>query len=172
MLRVVAAVLLSVGFGLAVAGCYAFVFAVRLIGTEDYLPTYLDAAGYTPPVLRYPLDGLSFLPGRPTRGEKLLEFGPILRTSPKGYQGHRGIPTWLSLRTKTWQYIEFFEKGNNTTLQWREYYDLTNDPWELNNLLYDKNSKTLTNSPDVAAIAARLHKAATCAGRSGANPCP
>jgi len=35
MLRVVAAVLLSVGFGLAVAGCYAFVFAVRLIGTED-----------------------------------------------------------------------------------------------------------------------------------------
>ena len=144
----------------------------RLVGTEDYLPTYLDAAGYTPPVLRYPLDGLSFLPGRPTRSEKLLEFGPILRTSPKGYIGHRGIPTWLSLRTKTWQYIEFYEKVNNSTVQWREYYDLTNDPWELNNLLYDKSSKSLTNPPDVAAIAARLHKAATCAGRSGANPCP
>jgi hypothetical protein len=123
-------------------------------------------------VLRYPLDGLSFLPGRPARSEKLLEFGPILRSSPKGYIGHRGIPTWLSLRSKTWQYIEFFEKDNNTTVQWKEYYDLTNDPWELNNLLYDKNSKALATTPDAAALSARLHKAATCAGRSGANPCP
>ena len=37
----------------------------RLVGTEDYLPTFLDAAGYTPPQLKYPLDGRSFLPGRP-----------------------------------------------------------------------------------------------------------
>ncbi len=57
-------------------------------------------------------------------------------------------------------------------MQWKEYYDLTRDPWELDNLLYDKNSKSLTMPPDVAAIAVRLHRAATCAGRSGANPCP
>ena len=143
----------------------------RLVGTEDYLPTYLDAAGYTPPETHYPLDGLSFLPGRPARDEKLLEFGPQLRPSPKGYQGHRGIPTWSSLRTKNWQYIEFYDKTNQT-IQWREYYDLTTDPWELNNLLYDKNSKSLINTPDSAALSARLHKAATCAGRSGPNPCP
>ena len=59
----------------------------RLVGTEDYLPTYLDAAGYAPPDVHYPLDGLSLLPGRPARNEKLLEFGPILRNSPKGYIG-------------------------------------------------------------------------------------
>jgi arylsulfatase A-like enzyme len=140
----------------------------RLVGTEDYLPTYLDAAGYAPPEIHYPLDGLSFLPGRPTRAEKLLEFGPILRPSPKGYVGHRGIPTWLSLRTKQWQYIEFYDK-DNSNIQWKEYYDLASDPWELNNLLADKDP---SNDPDVASLSARLHKAAACAGRAGPNSCP
>jgi arylsulfatase A-like enzyme len=141
----------------------------RLVGTEDYLPTYLDAAGYAPPEVRYPIDGRSFLPGRPGRAEKYLEFGPVLRQSPKDYQGHRGIPTWASLRTAQWQYIEFFEKGNNTGIQWREYYDLTADPWELNNLLADKDP---SNDPDTGALSARLHRAAACAGTAGDNPCP
>jgi arylsulfatase A-like enzyme len=140
----------------------------RLIGTEDYLPTYLDAAGYAPPEVHYPLDGRSFLPGRAGRSEKYLEFGPVLRPSPKGYQGHRGIPTWASLRSKQWQYIEFYDKGN-TNAQWQEYYDLVADPWELNNLLADKDP---ANDPDVATLSARLHKASLCAGTAGANPCP
>ncbi|HEV8624074.1 MAG TPA: sulfatase-like hydrolase/transferase [Acidimicrobiia bacterium] len=141
----------------------------RLVGTEDYLPTFLDAAGYTPPQIKYPFDGRSFLPGRPARNEKYLEFGPVLKPSPKGYKGHRGIPTWASLRTKQWQYIEFYERDDNTKLNWQEYYDLAADPWELNNLLADKD---LANDPDVAALSARLHKAAICAGTAGANPCP
>jgi arylsulfatase A-like enzyme len=141
----------------------------RLVGTEDYLPTFLDAAGYTPPQLKYPLDGRSFLPGRQARTEKYLEFGPVLRQSPKGYKGHRGIPTWASLRTKQWQYIEFYERDNNTNLQWKEYYDLTADPWELNNLLFDKDP---SNDPDVPGLSARLHKAAACSGTAGGNPCP
>jgi arylsulfatase A-like enzyme len=141
----------------------------RLVGTEDFLPTFLDAAGFTPPGQKYPFDGRSFLPGRPARTEKYLEFGPVLRPSPKGYKGHRGIPTWASLRTKQWQYIEFYEKDNNTQLQWQEYYDLVADPWELNNLLFDKDPG---NDPDVAALSARLHKAAACVGTAGGNPCP
>jgi arylsulfatase A-like enzyme len=141
----------------------------RLVGTEDYLPTYLDAAGYTPPDIRYPLDGRSFLPGRPARTEKYLELGPVLRPTPKQYQGHRGIPAWASLRTKQWQYVEFFEKGANTEIQWKEYYDLTSDPWELNNLLADKDP---SNDPDVAVLSARLQKAAHCVGTAGDNPCP
>jgi arylsulfatase A-like enzyme len=141
----------------------------RLVGTEDYLPTFLDAAGSTPPQIKYPFDGRSFLPGRTARTEKYLEFGPVLRPSPKGYKGHRGIPAWAALRTKQWHYIEFYERDSNTQLQWQEYYDLSADPWELNNLLFDKNP---ANDPDVAALSARLHKAVTCAGTAGDNPCP
>ena len=141
----------------------------RLVGTEDYLPTYLDAAGYTPPQVKYAFDGRSFLPGRPARTEKYLELGPVLRPSPKEYKGHRGIPAWASLRTKQWQYIEFYDKKNNTDLHWREYYDLVADPWELDNLLADKDPG---NDPDVTALSARLRKAIDCAGTAGANPCP
>ena len=141
----------------------------RLVGTEDLLPTYLDAAGASPPEIRYPFDGRSLLPGRPARTEKYLELGPVLRESPKGYKGHRGIPAWASLRTKEWQYIEFYERSDNTTLHWQEYYDLVGDPWELNNLLADKDP---ANDPDVEALSARLRRAIGCQGTTGENPCP
>ena len=141
----------------------------RLVGTEDFLPTYLDAAGYQPPEIKYPFDGQSFLPGRPARTEKLLELGPALRESPKEYKGHRGIPAWASLRTKEWQYIEFYEKSNNKDLHFREYYDLVADPWELSNVLADDDPG---NDPDVEALSARLHRAVACVGRTRENPCP
>jgi arylsulfatase A-like enzyme len=141
----------------------------RLVGTVDLVPTYLDAAGYNPPEIRYPFDGRSFLPGRPARTEKYLESGPVLQSSPKGYKGHRGIPAWASLRTKKWSYIETYDKANNTDVDWREYYDLVADPWELNNLLADNDP---SNDPDVNALSARLRKAVTCAGTAGDNPCP
>lgn len=141
----------------------------RLVGTEDFLPTYLDAAGYQPPEIRYPFDGRSFLPGRAARTEKYLELGPVLKPSPKDYKGHRGIPAWGSLRTKHWQYIEFYEKSNNTDLHFREYYDLVADPWQLSNVLADKDP---ANDPDVETLSARLRKAAACVGTAGANPCP
>ena len=64
----------------------------RLVGTEDYLATYLDAAGYTPPDIRYPLDGRSFLPGRPARTEKYLELGPVLAPDTEGVPGSPGDP--------------------------------------------------------------------------------
>ena len=141
----------------------------RLVGTEDLLPTYLDAAGYTPPEIRYPFDGQSFLPGRPARTEKYLEYGPVLQESPKNYKGHRGIPPWASLRTKQWQYIEFYERKDNTTLHFQEYYDLVADPWQLDNLLADDDP---SNDPDVTALSARLRKAVRCQGTTGENPCP
>ncbi|HEY0397008.1 MAG TPA: sulfatase, partial [Acidimicrobiia bacterium] len=131
----------------------------RLVGGEDFLPTYLDAAGYTPPELRYPLDGRSFLPGRPARDEKLLEFGPVGRATPAGYKGHRGIPTWATLRTAGYQYIEYYDT-DNVTVTFREYYDLRADPWELRNLLADTDPH---NDPDVDGLSARLRQSERCA---------
>ena len=140
----------------------------RPVSGEDFLPTYLDAAGYQPPEIRYPLDGRSFLPGGPAREVKYLEFGPVGIPKPKGYLGHRGIPTWASLRTPAWQYIEYYA-ADNKTVQYREYYDLTKDPWEIDNLLGDRDPG---NDPDVGALSARLRRLWTCSGTSGENPCP
>jgi arylsulfatase A-like enzyme len=140
----------------------------RPVSGEDYLPTYLRAAGYTPPEVRYPFDGKSFLPGEAGRDTKYLEFGPVGRPSPKAYQGHLGIPTWASMRTPTWQYIEYYE-ADNKTVQFREYYDLNADPWEINNLLADNDP---ANDPDATALSTRLHQLWTCTGTTGANPCP
>ena len=52
-------------------------------------------------------------------------------------------------------------------------YDLRADPWELENLLYNKTTKAnIPNPPAVAAIAAELHHYTTCAGTTGPDACP
>ena len=101
----------------------------RPVGGEDILPTMLDAAQYTPATFGQILDGKSFLPSQPAKDVKFLEFGPKIGTNPTRegagcsdpigpacYQAHRGIPTWASLRTPDYQYIEWYE-NDNTTLQ-------------------------------------------------------
>jgi arylsulfatase A-like enzyme len=142
----------------------------RPIGGEDFLPTYLDAARYTPPEVHYALDGRSFLPGAPGRTEKYFEFGPVGRPTPKGYKGHRGIPTWASVRTADYQYIEYYA-SNNTTVAFREYYDLHQDPWELNNLVYPAKAAA-ANHIDVVGLSAHLQHLEHCAGTTGPNACP
>ena len=42
-------------------------------------------------------------------------------------------PTWASLRSPTWQYIEYYDASGAVTF--REYYDLTRDPWELHSTI-------------------------------------
>jgi arylsulfatase A-like enzyme len=142
----------------------------RAIGGEDFLPTYLDAARYTPPEVHYALDGHSFLPGAPGRSEKYLEFGPVGRPTPPGYKGHRGIPTWASVRTNDYQYIEYYA-SDNTTVAFQEYYDLGSDPWELKNLVYPA-SAAAANHIDLAGLSAHLRHLEHCAGTTGADACP
>ncbi len=139
----------------------------RLVGGEDFLPTYLQAAHYTPPQFGHPIDGRSFLPGESGKAVKLLEFGPVGKPSPPLYEAHRGIPTWASLRTAQWQYIEYYA-ADNTTVQWREYYDLTADPWQLDNLLVTDPAR----APDTDALSAELRRHLACAGTSGSTACP
>ncbi|MGH9003041.1 MAG: sulfatase-like hydrolase/transferase, partial [Acidimicrobiia bacterium] len=151
------------------------------VGGEDILPTMLDAAQYTPPTFGQTIDGRSFLPGQPAKDVKFLEFGPRVGTSPSTscsdatgpdcYAAHRGIPTWASLRTPTYQYLEWYDE-DNTTIQadnGKEYYDLVVDPYQLNNLLADGNP---ANDPDVAGLSSRLHSLRTCTGTSGPAACP
>jgi arylsulfatase A-like enzyme len=43
------------------------------------------------------------------------------------------IPDWASLRSKTYQYIEYYRE--NRAVRFRELYDLKRDPYELRNLV-------------------------------------
>ena len=128
----------------------------RITGTVDIAPTVLDAAGIAPDPSKPPLDGRSLL-AADSRTRIVLEYWrePRLR-----------IPTWASLRTRRFQYVEYYENGRTT---FREYYNLVRDPWQLRNLLHDGNR---ANNPTLAPIATQLQRDRRCTGTTGETACP
>ena len=129
----------------------------RLVGNVDIAPTVLSAAGIAPDPAKPPLDGRSLLDsGR--RGRMLLEYWK---------EPGRPIPTWASLRTRRFQYVEYYRDGRRV---FREYYNLLRDPWQLRNLLADG---VPSNDPRIGDLQAKLKQDRTCFGRQGsASPCP
>jgi arylsulfatase A-like enzyme len=92
----------------------------RLVANIDVAPTVLDAArvGGGPP-----MDGRSLL-NRWKRGRLLLEtFGSDARPDIK----------WAGTLGPGREYVEYFA-GESASATFREYYDLTADPWQLHNL--------------------------------------
>ncbi|MBA3350694.1 MAG: hypothetical protein H0T12_09095, partial [Actinobacteria bacterium] len=67
-------------------------------------------------------------------------------------------PGWKSLRARRYQYTEYYLRGR---LLDREYYDLRRDPWEIHNLLGDRNPN---NDPDVEKLASQLRDDMLCRG--------
>jgi arylsulfatase A-like enzyme len=123
----------------------------RLVANVDVAPTVLGVAGLTPDP-KFRLDGRSLLAPHP-RGRLMLEYW----RSPDG-----GPPPWASIRTETFQYVEWYsDEGGAITF--REYYDLVADPWQLQNLLGDADT---ANDPDVAALSAQLAADRLCTGRA------
>ncbi len=121
----------------------------RLAGLVDIAPTVLAAAGVIP-TAGPPMDGRSLLDPA-ARTEALLEYA-----EDPGFN----YPAWASLRGPDWQYLEYYA-GDGTTVDYAEYYDLTTDPYQLNNLLADTDP---ANDPDTAAVSARLAQARQCSG--------
>jgi arylsulfatase A-like enzyme len=122
-----------------------------LVGNIDIAPTVLSAAG-----IRRPLDGRSLLRAR-ARARILLEYWK---------ESGQEIPTWASLRTRTYQYIEYRRRGR---VFFREYYDLVRDPWQLHNLLGDGNSR---NNPNVMKLHTQLKLDRRCVGTGASRTCP
>jgi arylsulfatase A-like enzyme len=121
----------------------------RLVAGVDLMPTVLAATGTRPAVLGYPHDGRDILaPGG--RDRILLEF----------HAGHHDYPSWASIRTATTQYLEYYG-GGDTTVSFREYYDLVADRYQLQNVLADGNS---ANDPDVGALSSELARHRRCGG--------
>lgn len=121
----------------------------RLVGNVDIAPTVLSAAGVAPDPAT-PLDGRSLLsPGK--RARILLEYWK---------EANKPIPTWASVRTKRYQYVEYYRRGRRI---FREYYNLRKDPWQLKNLLADG---TRRNDPEVGRLQALLVRDRNCVGTS------
>jgi arylsulfatase A-like enzyme len=91
----------------------------RLVANIDIAPTILSATlGTAPPAI----DGRSLLSNH-TRDRLLLEAWR---------SNNAEIPPWASTLTRGGQYVEYYGPGNETVF--REFYDLTADPWQLENL--------------------------------------
>jgi arylsulfatase A-like enzyme len=132
----------------------------RVVGNIDIAPTVYDAAGITPDP-EFPVDGRSIL-APDVRDHMLLEYE---------HRQDRAVPTWASLRTPTYQYVEYYDE----TLQavtFREYYDLVADPWQLTNLLADGD--TNNDPPDdlLTRLSVELQGDTRCEGTEGPTGCP
>jgi arylsulfatase A-like enzyme len=98
------------------------------------------------------MDGRSLLEG-PNRKVVLTEF-----YSRKG----RTFPKWASLRTRRYQYVEYYAPDGRRIV-FREYYDLTSDPWENDNLLKDGKTPDALRTGSLHRTLDRLRG---CSGRS------
>jgi arylsulfatase A-like enzyme len=123
----------------------------RLISNVDIAPTILDAAGLSADP-RYPIDGRSLLDRSASRHSILTEYfaDPLFPH----------IPSWAAIRTRSYEYTEYY-KGSSVVF--REYYNLSTDPFELENVLADANPG---NDVDTSALSARLARAERCSGAS------
>ena len=120
-----------------------------LVANVDIAPTIMEAAGLIPD-RRYPVDGRSLV-GSDDRAEIFLEQLDNWRV---------GLPDWRSLRTREFQYVEYYSRDGARIIA-REYYDLVDDPWQLRNLLGDNDE---SNDPDVAELSRRVAEYAGCSG--------
>ena len=118
----------------------------RLVALLDLAPTIFHATRLAP---THPLDGVDLLNPSADRKELLLEYNRL----PVG-----GWPSWNALVSTSFEYVEYGANGGN----FREYYDLTKDPYQLVNLLHAGNG----TKPSTVALSARLHAYMTCVGAS------
>jgi arylsulfatase A-like enzyme len=133
----------------------------RIAATIDIAPTILAAADITPDP-DYPLDGRSLLEP-PTRERLLLEL--------TGGNNMIDAPTWASTVAPEYQYVEYYDDLTGA-VTFREYYDLVNDPYQLENLLADPDPAN-DPPPDVqTGLRLQLSRDRSCQGTEGPLPCP
>jgi len=123
----------------------------RVVTNLDLAPSVLDAVGVSPDPA-YPVDGRSLFDPSWTRDRLLSEFWRL---------DNYDVPTWASLRTPTYQYVEYYNK-QESAITFREYYDLTADPWQLENLLHEGEPPGV----DLEALSRQLAQDRACSGET------
>ena len=132
----------------------------RLALNVDVAATVLDATG-TPLDPEYPLDGRSLLETTWQRDHIYSE----------NKFGGSGFPSWSTVRSPTEQYIEWYDEDLET-ITFREYYDLSTDPWQLRNLLGDADPANDPPPEDLSALAVQIARDRRCEGTTGPGACP
>lgn len=117
----------------------------RLAANIDIAPTIFEAAGVEP---AHEVDGRSLL--QPWERESLLAevYGAISRPDLR----------WAGVIGRDYRYIEYYGEDETVTT-FREYYDMINDPWQLENLFGDGDE---SNDPDGTTLSTRLAQYRTC----------
>ena len=118
----------------------------------DVAPAVTQAAGLEIPA-RNQMDGHSLFDQGYDRDRVLIQ---------QWENWKKGIPSWAGIRTKDYQYVEYCARDESTVV-FREYYDLVDDPAMLENLLADDSSE---NDPDVRALSNKLALDKLCRGTS------
>jgi arylsulfatase A-like enzyme len=128
----------------------------RLATLVDILPTLLQAAGVSVPADAPRLDGESLL----AASARTMVYDEYDRDEV----ANPNIPSWKMVRTRTAKYVETY--GDSGAIIAREYYNLTNDPNELTNLLGDSNPGNDPPASTINALASQLDAFAACSGSS------
>jgi arylsulfatase A-like enzyme len=125
----------------------------KIVGNVDIAPTVSLAAGQ--PVSS--MDGRSMFDSGPR--ERLLLEGYAREGQPDN------LPPWAATLTPDYQYTEYY--GESGELIFREYFDLNEDPFQIDNLLRDGNP---ADHPDPAELSATLMDDRDCG--VGVGECP
>lgn len=154
-------------FLMRVPGMTEPVIDQRLVGNIDIAPTIMQAAGLE--ATNAPMDGRSLLDSTWARDRILTEY---FDEKNRSGQSRFDAPSWGSIQTVQYQYTEYYSPTDHATLQFRELYDLENDPYQLVNLLGDADSGNDPPPLEVESLSLRLARDRFCAGTTGLRPCP
>ena len=131
----------------------------RLALNVDVAATVLDATGASADA-EHPLDGRS-----------LLESWTRDHVYSENKFGGQGFPSWSTVRTHTEQYVEWYDEDLET-VSFREYYDLSADPWQLTNLLGDADTSNDPPTGRLTELSLQIARDRRCRGTTGAGECP
>jgi len=122
-----------------------------LVSQVDISRTILDVAGVDTSELE--LDGHNIFDESRTNLFMEYFFDPVSN-------GGR-IETWASIRTPTYQYTEWYNMNDESQVSLREFYDMVNDPYQLNNLYRNDDPN---DDPDFTQLSISLANQRTCSG--------
>ncbi|MCK9928327.1 sulfatase [Frankia sp. Mgl5] len=155
----------------------------HMVAAIDIAPTFLELAGVPVPA---DVDGMSLAPllrGQDParwRSDLLGQYAgpggqgddgiaaeqvpgqPIVAAATDPVAHYLDIPAWSGLRTDRYTYVRWYDTAR-TAVHERELYDLSNDPYELTNLLATPAGRA-ANAELVARLDSRLDALAACAG--------